>query len=75
MPPPMWPVPHAIDPLPPDLRREYRAEPVPPETDGFMTDVDAALVQQIFDVLQLLRQACVIGLTLHFGRAPDKITA
>ncbi|EAQ23117.1 hypothetical protein ROS217_02660 [Roseovarius sp. 217] len=33
-----------------DLGSEHGAEPVPPEPDRLMADVDAALVQQILDV-------------------------
>ena len=42
---------HPGDPLLADLGGEYRAEPVPPETDGFVADVDPAFVQKILDIL------------------------
>ncbi len=32
----------------PDLRGEHRTEPVPPEPNGFMADIDATLEQNIF---------------------------
>jgi len=38
-----------------DLRGEHRAEPVPPETHGFVADVDAALEQQILYLSQRKR--------------------
>src|SRR5271157_2561340 len=34
----------------PDLRREHRAKPVPPKSDGLMADVDPPLGQEILDV-------------------------
>jgi len=37
--------PCALDPTLPDLGSKHRAKPLPPEPDGFMTDLDAALVQ------------------------------
>lgn len=49
---PMDPGPHAIDPLPPDCSRPHRAKPVAPKRDGFMADVNATLMQGIFDVPQ-----------------------
>lgn len=41
---------HALDPAPPDLGGEHRAEAMPPEPHRFVADVDATLVQQIFDI-------------------------
>jgi len=41
---------HAVDAAFADLGSEHGAEPVPPEPDRLMADVDAALVQQILDV-------------------------
>ena len=41
---------HTLDPPFPDLGREQRAEPVPPEPHSLMADVDAAFMQQIFDI-------------------------
>ena len=42
-----------------DLRREHRAKPVLPEPQGLMSDVDAALMQEVLDVVQLQRVADV----------------
>jgi hypothetical protein len=39
-----------MNPPLPDLRCEYRTEPVPPETDCHVADIDATLIQQIFDL-------------------------
>ena len=39
-----------LDPPFPDLGCERRAEPMPPETNRLMAHIDAALVQQVFDV-------------------------
>ncbi len=39
----------------PDLRGEHRAEPVPPKTHRFVTDVDTAFGQKIFDPTQRQR--------------------
>jgi hypothetical protein len=36
----------------PDLRCEYRTEPVTPEPHSLMADIDAPLGQQIFDLPQ-----------------------
>ena len=41
---------HRADPLTPYLAGEQRAEPVPPMANCFMTDVDAALGQQVLNV-------------------------
>lgn len=41
-----------IDTFPPDLGCKRRAEAIPPETNGFVTDIDPALGQQVFDVPQ-----------------------
>jgi len=48
--------PHSLNPPFSDFCRKHRAEPVPPETEGFVTHVDAALMQQIFDVAQRKRE-------------------
>jgi hypothetical protein len=36
----------------PDLRGEHRSEPVPPEPDRLVANVDAALEQQILDLAE-----------------------
>jgi hypothetical protein len=56
MPSPVFEAPHAADPLPADVGGEQRTEPVPPVPHRFMTDVDAALEQEVFDVAQAQRK-------------------
>lgn len=41
------------------LAGKHRPEPVPPEPDGFMAQIDAALELQILDVPQAQREADV----------------
>jgi hypothetical protein len=43
MPIPVVEMAHFLNKLPADLAGEHRAEPVPPEPDRLMADVDAAL--------------------------------
>jgi hypothetical protein len=50
MPSPLAAAAHPVDPTPADLGGEHRAEPVPPEPNGFMADLDAALMQHILHV-------------------------
>ena len=50
-----------------DLRREPRTEPVPPGANRFMADIDAAFVEQIFDLPQRKR----IPDIHHHGQADD----
>ncbi len=52
MPPPVLICPHGIDASPLDLGGEDRSEPVPPEPNRLMRDVDAALMQQVFHIPQ-----------------------
>src|SRR5215217_6881088 len=52
MPPPLAEAAHAAHPLPTDVACEQRAEPVPPVPHRLMTDVDATLCKQVFDVPQ-----------------------
>ena len=40
---------HALDPAFPDLGREHRPEPMPPEPDRLVADLDASLAQKILD--------------------------
>ena len=40
-----------------DLGRKHRAEPVPPETHGLVTDVDATFAQDVFDLAERQRIA------------------
>jgi len=44
--------PHPIDPFAADLSGEHWPEPVPPEPHGLITNVDAALGQEVLDVSQ-----------------------
>jgi len=41
----------------PNLRGEHRTKPVPPETHGFVADIDTMLKQQIFNLSQQPRIA------------------
>jgi hypothetical protein len=52
MPTPLGEAAQMRNPLLSDLRREHRAEPVPPKSDGLMADVDPTFGQQILDVAQ-----------------------
>jgi hypothetical protein len=49
-------------------RGEHRTEPVPPETHGLVTDIDATLEQQIFDLPQRERIT-----DLHHHREADHL--
>jgi hypothetical protein len=51
-----------------DLGGKHRTEPVPPETNRFMADVDAALEQQI---LNLARRQRIPD--IHHNREPDDL--
>ena len=57
MPPPLWTLTHRLRSLLPDLRRKHRPETVPPMPYAFMTDIDLALVQKIFDISQRQRKS------------------
>ena len=50
---------HTPDPAFPDLGGKHRSEAMPPVPDGFVADVDAALMQQILDVSQRERETHV----------------
>jgi hypothetical protein len=62
--------PHRLDPVPPDLGGEDRPEPVPPKPDRLMGNVDAALVQQVFDVPERERLP-----DMHHDREADDLGA
>lgn len=51
--------PQSLDPAFPDLGGEHRTELVAPTPDGLVADLDAALVQQVFDVAKRKREANV----------------
>jgi len=57
-----------LNPFPSDLGRKHRPKPVPPETDRLMTDIDAAFVQQIFDVPERKREP-----NIHHNRQADDV--
>jgi hypothetical protein len=46
---------HAIDTLPADLGREYRAEAVPPQPHSLVTNVDAAFGEEVLHAAQRQR--------------------
>ena len=56
MPLPIRVCPQFLNPFSPDPCGEYRAEPVPAETHGFVADVDPALVQKVFDIPKRKRE-------------------
>ncbi len=56
-----------LDPFASNLRSKHWAEPVPPESDGFVADIDPAFVQQIFDIPQRKRKSDI----KHHGQADD----
>ena len=68
VPSPMCAAPHAVDALASDLRGKHRTEPVPPQPDGFVADVDPALGQQVLDVAQ--RQGVA---DIHLHHQPDDL--
>src|SRR5690606_18312927 len=52
MPLPMTKATHTANPLPPNISREHRTKPVPPEPNRLMADIDTALKQQVLHVPQ-----------------------
>ena len=52
MPSPMVEATHTADPLPANISCEQWSEAVPPQPHSFMTQVNPALEQQIFDIPQ-----------------------
>ena len=46
-----------LNPFSSDLSGKHRTKTVPPEPHSFVADIDAALVQQIFDIPQRKRKA------------------
>ncbi len=61
---------HPLDPGLADIGGEQGTEPHPPKPDGFMADIDAALVQQVLDVAQRERETHV-----HHDRKADDLGA
>jgi hypothetical protein len=56
VPPPLPEALHSAYPLTPNVSRKQRTEPVPPQTHGFVANVDSALKQQVLDVAQAQRK-------------------
>lgn len=59
LPAPLSPTPHRFRSTFPDLVREESAEPIYPETDAFVADVDPTLMPEVFDIAQRQREAQV----------------
>ena len=60
--------PHRLDPAAPDLGRENRPEPIPPEPHRLMRDIDAPLMQKVVDVPERERISDV-----HHSRQADDL--
>ena len=58
---------HPLNPSLSDLGRKHRTEPVPPVSHRFMADINAAFVQQIFDISKGQRERDV----QHHRQADD----
>ncbi len=50
---------HAFDPALADLRGKHRPEPMPPVPDCFVTDVDTAFMENVFDIAKGQRETRV----------------
>ena len=61
---------HPLDPSLTDLRSEKRAKLHSPKSDRFMADVDAALMQKIFDIAHRKRKS-----DIHRYRKADELAA
>jgi hypothetical protein len=46
-----------LEPVAPDLGGKHRAEPVSPVSQGFVADLGATHVQQVFDIAKRQREA------------------
>ena len=68
MPFPMPETPHAVHPLPANVGREQRPEPVPPEPHRLVTQANAALEEQVLDVPQAQRETHI-----HHDHQPDDL--
>ena len=60
--------PQPRNPLLSDLSREQRTKPIPPKPNRFVADLDAALIQQVFDVAPRQRVS-----NIHHNRQADDI--
>ena len=61
---------HTFDPAFTDLGSKYRPEPMPPISDGFMADINAPFMEQIFHITKGQRKPDI----QHHGQA-DNLTA
>lgn len=59
MPAPLWNLTHKRGPLQSDFAGEHRTKAIDPEQDAFVTDVDTALMQQVFNIAQRERESNV----------------
>ena len=59
--------PNALNPALPDLGCEHRTKPMPPVSDRLVADLNAALVQQIFNIPELQREPDA----KHLGQADN----
>ena len=59
MPPPLPEIPHPVNPLTTDVRRQQRPKAVPPQPHRLVANVDTALKQQVLDVAQRQRKSDV----------------
>jgi hypothetical protein len=66
-PPPVRIRSHTADPVSADLSREHRAKSIPPEPNRFMTNLNATLMQQVFNVAKRQRKSNVH----HYRQAND----
>ena len=48
-----------LDAFPPNFLREHRSKSIPPEPDGFMANINAALMEKIFHIPQRQRETDV----------------
>ena len=67
MPPPVGQGAHASDPFPPDLGGKHRAEAKSPEPHRPVADVDAVLLQKVFDVAKRKQEPNLH----HHGKTDD----
>jgi hypothetical protein len=54
---PLWAASYRFRPMFPDLVREVSAEPINPEADTFVTDIDPAFVEKVLDIAQRQRES------------------
>ena len=50
MPSPMAKAPHGVHALPANVGREHRAEPIPSQSHGFVTEINSALEKQVLNI-------------------------